>query len=455
MHSIRPTLRSALHTLRRRKTRSALSCLGVAIGVASVIAMVEIGQGSARSIQETIASIGASVVQIDPSDAVKAGVSSGSGGKVTLTPADAEAIFRECDAVRWAAPGIDCHVQVIYGNRNWSPNNVLGTTPAFLLIRNWTDVAEGEIFTDDDVRSAAPVCLVGQTVVRELFDGASPLGKQIRVKNVALTVVGVLSPKGTNMMGRDQDDYVVAPWTIVKYRLTSLRQATTPIVETSTGGVNTLSQIYPCQQALLYPQRSAAQAADTPFMIRFPDLNDVWVSARSPQEVPLAIRQITSLLRQRHRIPDGEPDDFRIRDLTEISKAFGSTSRLLTQLLLCVATISLVVGGVGIMNMMLASVTERTREIGLRMAVGARARDILRQFLVEAVVVCLVGGTLGVLLGRGGSLLVRVTLGWPTETSLAAVLAAVTVSASVGVIFGYYPAWRASRLDPIEALRYE
>jgi ABC-type antimicrobial peptide transport system permease subunit len=190
-------------------------------------------------------------------------------------------------------------------------------------------------------------------------------------------------------------------------------------------------------------------------MIRFPDLDDIWVAANSPQEVPQAIRQITALLRQRHRLEDGEPDDFRIRDLTEISKLVGSTSLLIGNLLLCVAMISLVVGGVGIMNMMLASVTERTHEIGLRMAVGARARDILRQFLVEAVVLCLAGGTLGILVGRGSSVLLRAILGWPTESSLGVVLAAVTVSTSVGVIFGYYPAWRASRMDPIDALRFE
>jgi ABC-type antimicrobial peptide transport system permease subunit len=227
------------------------------------------------------------------------------------------------------------------------------------------------------------------------------------------------------------------------------------VAPSSTGQVNTLNQLYPSQQVLFYPQQSAVQAADYPQMTRFADLDDIWISATSPQEVPLAIRQVTMLLRERHRLKAGEPDDFRIRDLTEISNTLASTQRLMTRLLTCVALISLVVGGVGIMNIMLVSVAERTREIGLRMAVGARARDVLRQFLVEAVALCLVGGAIGILVGCGGSFLISYFLHWPTETSVWAIFAAVIVSGSVGIIFGYYPAWKASRLDPIEALRYE
>jgi ABC-type antimicrobial peptide transport system permease subunit len=261
------------------------------------------------------------------------------------------------------------------------------------------------------------------------------------------------------MMGMDQDDILLAPWTAIKYRvagktLSNVNQSDAQAQQGSQQGVNTLNDLYPGQSSL-YPVPSDVQQADTPLPVRFTNVDQIYAAARSPEGVTQAIRQISQLLHVRHRIRAGEPDDFNIRDMTEMTKAMSATTAQMTNLLLCVALISLVVGGVGIMNIMLVSVTERTREIGLRMAVGARGRDILRQFLVEAVFLCLVGGALGILVGRGTSLLVRTFKHWPTELSPGAIVAAVIVSVSVGIVFGYYPAWKASRLDPIDALRYE
>ena len=450
------TVKTSIRALRRNPMRAMLTTLGIVIGVGSVIAMMEIGAGSSAAIRKSIASMGANILNVSPGAASSGGVSFGSGSTKTLTPGDCEAILKECPAVRSAAPLVHTRTQVVYGSRNWVPTFIYGVTPAYLGVQDWS-IAEGDPFTERDVMNGNKVCVLGQTLVRELFQGESPLGKEIRIKNVSFRVVGVLGPKGANMMGMDQDDIVMAPWTTIKYRVTgsALDSGNQSASSSTSGSVNTLSNLYPGGQPTLYPERSEVQAANNPMPVRFADIDHIMVSARSTEEIPAAIRQITSVLRERHRIRPGQPDDFSIRDMTEMSKALSSTTTLMTNLLLCVAMISLVVGGVGIMNIMLVSVTERTREIGLRMSVGARSRDILRQFMVEAVVLCLLGGALGILLGHGGSLLVKLLLHWPVETSPAAIAAAVLVSAGVGIVFGFYPAWKASGLNPIEALRYE
>jgi macrolide transport system ATP-binding/permease protein len=452
-------VRTALHGLSRNVMRAALTTLGIVIGVAAVIAMMEIGSGSSSAIQATIASMGANNLLVLPGTASSGGVSFGAGSVMTLTPQDAEAILNESPAVRGSVPVVRARTQVIYGNRNWVPSFIYGTTPAWLDVREW-GLAEGDMFTDRDVRNASKVCVLGQRLVRELFQGESPLGKEVRVQNVSFRVMGVLTSKGANMMGMDQDDVLLAPWTTIKFRVTG---SSATIANQSAGGsgsgttttVNTLNQIYPTAQNQLYPLPSATQAADTPQPVRFINVDQILTAGRSTQEIPAAIKQITQILRERHRIGPGEPDDFNIRDMTEMTKALSSTSDMMTKLLLAVALISLLVGGVGIMNIMLVSVTERTREIGLRMAVGAWSRDILQQFLAESVILCFCGGAAGILAGRGISILVRVLLNWPTELSLSAIVAAFAVSVTVGIVFGFYPAWKASRLDPIIALRYE
>ena len=456
------TVATALNALRRNKMRSALTALGVIIGVGAVIAMMEIGQGSRSAVEKTIASMGAGSLQIQSGAAASGGISFGSGSVLTLTPQDAEEILRQCPNVDEVAPVVRTRSQVIYRNRNWVPMFIYGTTPAYLAVRDWEELAEGDMFSDHDVRNTSKVAVIGETLRRELFQDESPIGKEIRIQNVSFRVIGVLTRKGANMMGMDQDDIVLAPWTTIKYRvsgssLANVNQSASSSSSSnsgSSGQVNTLNNLYPGSTAL-YTSPSASQLANTPQPIRVTNVDQIHVKAAAPDAIPQAIDEISDLLRQRHRIRPGQADDFNIRDMTEVTKALASTSQSMGVLLLSVALISLVVGGVGIMNIMLVSVTERTREIGHRMAVGARAHHILRQFLVEAVALCLCGGAVGILAGRGSSILVRNTLGWATEPSLPAIVAAFAVSASVGVLFGFYPAWKASRLDPIEALRYE
>jgi ABC-type antimicrobial peptide transport system permease subunit len=451
------TLRTAVRALRRNIMRSVLTTLGIIIGIAAVIAMMEIGNGVSKQIQQSLSTLGANNLMVFPGSGWGGGANQGS--RVTLTVQDAEAILERCPAVMNAAPVVNANGQVIYAGNNYPAGGIMGTTPAYLEVRG-LPVEEGEPFTDRDVVASAQVCLIGKTLVRELFRGQSPVGKEVRISNVNLRVVGVLAAKGANMWGRDQDDVIIAPWTTVKYRLSAGGgEAAAATGGGGSGGtgetVNSLNNRYPTNATQVYPSASAVQQANTPVPVRFANVNQIVCAATSSQTTAAALEQITELLRERHRIRPGDEDDFTVRDMTELGNAMSSTTMLMTTLLLIVAGISLVVGGVGIMNIMLVSVTERTREIGLRMAVGARGRDILVQFLVEATVLCLAGGAIGILLGRGTSIAVRNILNWATAASVPAIVVSVVVSALVGIAFGFYPAWKASRLDPIEALRYE
>ncbi len=448
---------TAFRALRRNVMRSILTTLGIIIGVASVIAMMEIGNGSATAIAKTVSSMGANNLMVFPGMAATGGVSYGAGSSVTLTPEDCAAVAKDCTALKAVAPIVRARVQIVFGGKNWVPQTLYGTTPDYLIVRDWNQLAAGDIFTDADVRNSNKVCVIGQTIVKQLFQGINPVGQEIRIKNIPFKIVGVLTGKGANMMGQDQDDIILAPWSTVKFRVsgTSAQTANQSEGSSSSSSVNTLKNLYPENTISLYPEQSELQAADTPMSVRFVNIDQLLAAANSAADIPEAMSQMTQLLRERHHIGEGEPDDFTVRDLTEFTDALSSTTKLMTKLLLIVAAISLLVGGVGIMNIMLVSVTERTREIGLRMAVGARTTDILIQFMVEAIMLCLVGGAIGIILGRGTSVLVRTLLSWPTELSPGAIVAAVLVSGIVGIVFGFYPAWKASKLDPIEALRYE
>lgn len=452
------TMKIALRAIRRNKTRAVLTMLGIIIGVGAVIAMMEIGQGTKASIKRTMANMGADTLMVFPGQASSGGISFGQGSSLTLTPEDCDAIAVECPAVTAAAPIVRAgNTQAVYENKNWTPQQLIGTTPSYLDVRDWKDMEQGDMFTDRDVRNGSKVCVIGTTIAKQLFDEENPVGKEIRLKAVTFKVIGVLRRKGANMGGQDQDDVVIAPWTTIKYRVSNSSGSAAAAPSASggaSGAVNSLNDLYPANTVQLYPAPSAQQQANTPLPVRFSYVSQI-ICAAADGQMQIAMRQVTQLLRQRHRIESGEPEDFNLRDMTEFNQSLIKINDSMTQLLLFVASISLVVGGVGIMNIMLVSVTERTREIGLRMAVGARAMDILQQFLTEALVLCMIGGIIGISLGRLVSVFLREVYKMPTETSIPAIVISVAVSATVGVVFGFYPAWKASRLDPIEALRYE
>jgi ABC-type antimicrobial peptide transport system permease subunit len=464
MKKLTRSLRTAFRALRCHLMRSTLTTLGIVIGVAAVIAMTEIGQGTSTAVQRTIESMGANNLIIFPGTATSGGVSYGGGSIVTLTPQDADAILAQCPSAANVTLCSNARTQITFGNRNWVPYHIIGTTPSYLEVRNWT-IADGEPFSESDVQHGNRVCLVGATIQTELFDNQSPLGREIRINNVAFHVIGVLGQKGANMMGQDQDDIVIAPWTAVKARVSNAtlqnvnQSAAVPTgasaAITAATTINSLARTYPGLLISPYPSIDPLRAVDHPQQMRFTNIENIQVHVESAEDLPEAMEEIRALLHERHHIKANQPDDFVIRDMTEFSRALGATAETMTRSLMFVALVSLLVGGVGIMNIMMVSVTERTKEIGLRMAVGARARDILRQFLLEALVLSLAGGLLGIVFGRGTSMVMNYWFRWPVEMSVPAIVAAITVSGGIGIIFGYYPAWKASRLDPIEALRYE
>jgi ABC-type antimicrobial peptide transport system permease subunit len=454
----------ALHALGRNVLRSALTTLLIVIGVGAVISMTEINLGTTQAVTATIKSMGANNLLIFPGIAASSGASLGAGSVLTLTERDVEILAHDCPSIEAVAPIVRTRTQIIYHDRNCSPLEIVGTSPAYFEVREWSNFLEGEPFDKADVANAARVCVLGQSVVRELFPNESPLGKEVRVSNVPLRVVGVLTKKGASMTGQDQDDIMVAPWTTIKRNVSNTSANptnTNPQTSSSTGAIvdpliklAPYKQVYPNTQGVPYPVPSPQQLLDTPQPVRFANVDRIMVKVYEG-EIKEAIEQITSALRESHHIKRDQPEDFNIRDMSELSKSLAENSTRMMRMLMFVASVSLLVGGVGIMNMMMVSVTERTREIGLRMAVGARSRDILLQFLVEAIVLCMLGGFVGILFGKAFAFAAGYFMGMPTSHSTLAMVAAVGVSAFVGVVFGFYPAWKASRLDPIEALRYE
>lgn len=403
------SLKIALRALRINKMRSFLTMLGIIIGIASVIAMVAIGAGASKIISDQIASVGSNILLVLPGSRTSGGMRLGHGSTPTLTYDDAKAIRKECPSVALAAPVVRGAAPVVYGNMNWS-TSIMGITPEYLAVRDWR-VEAGRSFIHSDVESAAKNCLIGQSVAENLFGAEDPVGKIIRVKKLPFTVVGVMDAKGRSPQGGDQDDIVFVPLPTAQRKL---------------------------------------------FGSQFPNsVGQIMIQARSEDELGGAQNQVEALLTQRHKIGPGRDADFTVRNLTELMAVAEESSKAMSLLLGAVASISLIVGGIGIMNIMLVSVTERTREIGIRMAIGARRKDILLQFLTEAVLLTFIGGLIGMALGVGGAGLVSVIFEWPTLISINAIAMAFGFSGAIGVFFGFYPARKAASLNPIEALRYE
>jgi len=399
-------IRVALRALGRNPLRTVLTALGIIIGVAAVTAMVSVGTGAKAQMEDQVASLGQNVVMVMAGSSSRGGVFSGMGGAGTLTIEDAAAVHREVEGARYVSPEVRGGAQLTAGDSNWN-TIVLGESEQYLDLRNWP-LAAGDFFGEHELRTTARVAVLGQTTAKKLFENVGPIGEIIRIRGIPFTVIGLLGAKGSNMMGQDQDDIVIVPYT------TAMRRVF---------GLTTLRLIN--------------------------------ASAASPQLIGDVARQISDLLRQRHRIQAGQDDDFMVRTQEEISEFATSTSRIMTALLGAIAGVSLVVGGIGIMNIMLVSVTERTREIGVRLAVGAKRRDIMSQFLCEALLLSVAGGILGIFAGMAAAAVIAREFHWPTLTPVSAVVGAFLFSAVVGVFFGFYPARRASHLDPITALHYE
>ncbi|MHB8754405.1 MAG: ABC transporter permease [Candidatus Acidiferrales bacterium] len=400
-------LRVSMRALARNKMRTVLTMLGIIIGVGAVICTVAIGQGATNQVQDQIKSLGDNIIFIAAGSVNKGGVHMGSEATKTLTEADAKAILAEVPFIKWISPSVGYGAQLVYGSNNWF-THMSGVSPDYLKIRHWA-LAEGSIFSQRDVDASSNVCMLGQTVVKNLFaPNEDPVGKTIRIANLPFQVIGVLAAKGSSPFGGDEDDIVMAPYTTVQKKLAGI------------------SWIH--------------------FMM---------MSADSAADIQPAEDQISALLRQRHHLRANEGNDFIMRSPTDFAQAQAQSGHVMTLLLASIASVSLLVGGIGIMNIMLVSVTERTREIGVRMAVGATESDVQGQFLSEAVVLSLLGGSIGIIAGVAGSLIIARALHWPTLVSPSSIVIAVFFSAAVGIFFGYYPARRAAHLDPIEALRYE